>query len=105
MIYNAEFSVEFNEMVENVKVIAREWRHRCSGAQIESFLKMFCEKLDDMNFKMEFVDDPEVYVKSNLLDAMDLFMDKILPQFGQKTMTYRTFNSIYDCMKEFYFNN
>lgn len=103
-MYNMTISIEFNEVVNNVKTIAREWRHQCQSTQIEAVLKNFCNFMDDVNFKMEFVDDTEGYVRTKMLDAMDYLKDNVIPRFGSCTITGKTFRSIYDVIKEFYFS-
>lgn len=102
---NTNFSVEFNNTVENVKNIVREARHMNINSHLYGWLtNNIVRFLDDVNFKMFFVDDEESYVMPHLLDALDILKDvKDDEHCVEGSNDYKVVNSIYDAIHEFYF--
>lgn len=99
-----KFGIEFNNAVENVVTVIREARHMGIRGWVEIDINKFADFLHDVNFKMEFVDDTEEYVRSKMLDAMD-FLKNELELLDYTDTERRVVNSMYDIIKEFYFNN
>lgn len=103
--------IRFNEMVNNVKAIIREARHMGITNKIDRELPQFAKFLDDVNFKVSFMEHSkqEDYLKGKMLDALDHVKDNWVDIYSQPERkfycpkTYRVVNSIYDTIKEFYF--
>lgn len=97
---------EFNSVVENVKKIVREARHMpgVSNKKFEPYLINFCNFMDDVNFKVSFVDEPEDYLHDKMLDAMD-YIKFTLMEKEQNPNVLSVYNSIYDIICEWYFND
>ena len=96
---------KFNSVVENVKKIVREARHipGISNKKFEPYLINFCNFMDDVNFKVSFVDEPEDYLHDKMLDAMD-YIRYTLMENAKNTIELNVYNSIYDAIREWYFN-
>lgn len=99
-----DIEVTFNEVVENVKGICREARHMNISNEFHNELPKFTKFLDDVNFKEAFTDYPDVYIMEKMLDALDYILDNWVSNFEKDSADYRVANSIYDVIKEFYFN-
>lgn len=96
--------IAFNDAVENIRSIIREARHMGTSKFMEAELPQFMTFLDDVNFKVSFVSDPEDYIMDKMLDAMDRIVDVWFANAPEKcSNAYRVSNSIYDVIKEFYF--
>ncbi len=96
--------VTFNEVVENVKDICREARHMNINDDFRNELPKFTKFLDDVNFKEAFINCPDDYIMGKMLDALDYILDNWVSKFEKNSADYRVANSIYDTIKEFYFN-
>lgn len=105
MNYNANLSVEFNNAVNNAKMVIREARHlKVSGKLmnwVDNTLLIF---LDDVNFKCEFVKDVEDYLRSKTLDLLDV-LKAMNDNENLRDDDFRVVNSIYDIFHEFYFED
>lgn len=106
IISPSAFEVNFNNMVSNISEIIRESRHMPGVAnKLNSALLQFKGKIDDANFIISFMTEEagEDYVRRMLLDFMDIFKDTLESE-KLSNAEYRVVNSIYDIMKEFYFD-
>lgn len=92
-----ETQVRFTETIMNIKNIVREARHMPNIGQemFQEYLN-FVKFLDDVDFKAFFKNDD--YIMSKMLDAMDYIRDNW-------DLNYSVNNSIYDVIREFYFND
>lgn len=93
--------IKFNGLVENVKSIFREARHMPISGKFENESKRFMRFMDDVNFNEAFKDEPEDYIFEKMLDAMDYILDHWLKEY--KNNDFIVANSIYDAIREFYF--
>lgn len=102
---NTEKMIEFNNVVENVKNIIREGRHNPNvSSSCISEMNRISIYLDNVNFKMSFVNNPEDYVHEKMLDAMDYLLDKVMEK-EKSPESLTLVNSVYDVIREWYFEN
>lgn len=102
-MYNFNSPVEFNNAVNNTKLVIREGRHMSIDPKISEWIdNTLVIFLDDVNFKVEFVDDTDDYLRSKTLDLLDVLKD-IMTNEKLNNDTYKLINSIYDIFHEYYF--
>lgn len=103
-----KFDILFNECCNNINVIVREGIHTEGVTKkVQTFLLNSKDimKLHDINFMLAFK-DTQAYrsqLRGEFLDLLDKFLT-IRDKFVVGTSDYRVVNSIYDCVREFYFN-
>lgn len=102
-MYNSNSSVEFNNAVNNAKLVIREAKHMnvipFVNNWIDNVLIIF---LDNVNFKVEFVEDADDYLRSKVLDLLDVLKDMMETE-KLKGDSFNVINSIYDIFHEYYF--
>lgn len=104
-MYNLFSSVEFNNAVNNTKLVVREARHLSVSPKVLEWIDNTLLKfLDDVNFKVEFVNDSEEYLRSKTLDLLDVLKDMTINE-NLEGDTLKVINSIYDIFHEYYFDN
>lgn len=98
---------EFNSVVKNIKNVVREARHMSciiSNENVKNEFIKLCYFIDDVNFKVSFVNETEDYLHENMLDTMD-YIKFTLMENEQNPNVLSVYNSIYDIIREWYFND
>lgn len=102
-MYNVNSSVEFNNAVNNTKLVIREARHMNVIPSVNNWIdKVLIIFLDNVNFKVEFVEDADDYLRSKVLDLLDVLKDMMETE-GLNGDSFKVINSIYDIFHEYYF--
>lgn len=102
-MYNVNSSVEFNNAVNNTKLVIREARHMNVIPSVNNWIdKVLIIFLDNVNFKVEFVEDADDYLRSKVLDLLDVLKDMMETE-KLKGDSFKVINSIYDIFHEYYF--
>ena len=102
-MYNLNSSVDFNNAVNNAKIVIREGRHMNVTPAVNNWInKVLLIYLDDVNFKVEFVDDTDDYLHSKVLDLLDVLKDMMETE-QLNDDSFKVINSIYDIFHEYYF--
>jgi len=102
-MYNVNSSVEFNNAVNNAKLVIREARHMNVIPSVNNWIdKVLIIFLDNVNFKVEFVEDADDYLRSKVLDLLDVLKDMMETE-KLRGDSFKVINSIYDIFHEYYF--
>lgn len=96
-----DFFNSFQSMIRDIRLIVLDYEQydNFDSYEDKQLNVLFCAKNYD-NFKVENV---ETKLRPLLLDLMDFVLDYKLKNFEKSTLTYRVWNSVYDRMKETYF--
>ena len=100
-----KFEIQFNDTVNNAHKVIREAQHMNAHAETKSWITKVGDYLDDLNFKIDFIEDidKEDWLHANLLNLLDqLLCTK--NKMDEKTDDYRVINSVYDLIRDFYFS-
>ena len=98
---------EFNSVVKKIINVISEARHMSciiSNENVKNEFIKLCYFIDDVNFKVSFVNEPEDYLHENMLDTMD-YIKFTLMEKEQIPNVLSVYNSIYDIIREWYFND
>lgn len=102
--YEIEMKQNFNEAVNNTMLVIREARHLNVNDTVCKWINnTLIQYLHDVNFKVEFVENPEDYLRNKMLDLLDVLKD-MSEQENLEGDDLKVINSIYDIFRECYFN-
>ena len=98
-----------NEVLNNVTQIIRESRHSGLNNWGERNLNEISNFLLVANINLFFVNDVNEFLHKTMLDLMDKLKFEIIPTAKEHAETapntYKTIVSVYDVIKEWYFEN
>lgn len=95
------FFNSFQSMIRDIRLIIQDYEQydNFDSYEDKQLNVLFYSSHYD-NFKVENV---ETQIRPLFLDLMDFVLDYKLKIFEKSTLTYRVWNSVYDRMKETYF--
>ena len=102
--YEIEMKQNFNEAVNNTMLVIREARHMNVNGTVWRWINnTLIEYIHKVNFKVEFVENAEDYLRNKMLDLLDVLKD-MCEQERLEGDDFKVINSIYDIFWECYFN-
>ena len=102
--YEIEMKKNFNDAVNYTMLVLREARHMNVNANVCKWINnTLIPYLHDVNFKVEFVEDAENYLRNKMLDLLDVLKDMIEGE-NLEGDDLKVINSVYDIFRECYFN-
>ena len=101
----AHTEVAFNEVVSNIDKLIEESNSLNIDGSILGELNSFKEFIDTLNFMCYFENNPTVFLRKNIKDALDRLKLTWLVRFcyNRQSDTYKFCNSVYDVLHEFYY--
>ena len=76
--YEIEMKKNFNDAVNYTMLVLREARHMNVNANVCKWINnTLIPYLHDVNFKVEFVEDAENYLRNKMLDLLDVLKNMI----------------------------
>lgn len=102
--YEIEMKKNFNEAVNNTMFVLREARHMDVNDDVCEWINnTLIPYIHDVNFKVEFVDDVENYLRNKMLDLLDVLKNMIENEKLEGD-DFKVINSIYDIFRTCYFS-
>ena len=95
----AHTEVAFNEVVSNIDKLIEESNSLNIDRSILSELNSFKEFIDTLNFMCYFENNPTVFLRKNIKNALD----RVRFCYNRQSDTYKFCNSVYDVLHEFYY--
>ena len=102
--YEIEMKKNFNDAVNYTMLVLREARHMNVNANVCKWINnTLIPYLHDVNFKVEFVEDAENYLRNKMLDLLDVLKDMIEDE-NLEGDDLKVINSVYDIFRTCYFS-